>query len=194
MPLPRRRESVRRFRQSAEVALHCLRVVLQVCVAVPALGQVQGRRLHEVSQLGGVELVCWHCTVADRALVQGLLVKRIFLSVCSSLRLFRGARNAFGFLADLSVFSPQNQPVGVECRDWQLFATHHALYLRCPTTIAFRLSACIVVLPPRTQACWIIGLSGYILAAGHTCQLRLRGTTSFRAMVFAEDASEDAAS
>ena len=106
---------MRRLRQTAQVALHCLRIVLHVCVAVPALGQVQGRRLHEVSQLGCVEFVCWYCTVADRALVQGLLVKRILLSMSRTLRQFRGASIAFGFFAHVPVSSPSCEAMRVKC-------------------------------------------------------------------------------
>ena len=145
---------MRRLRQIEQVAFHCLRIVLHVCVAISALGQVQRRIFFPFSKLLCTELVWREVAVADAALV-GALLPSLFLSMCRTLRQFRGASNAFGFFCDFSVFSQQGQPVGVECRDWQMFATHHALYFCCPTSVAFRLSGCIVVLPPRTQACWI---------------------------------------
>ena len=64
---------MRRLRQTAQVALHCLRIVLHVCVAVPALGKVQRRSLLPLSKLCCVELVCRQFTVAFGALVQTLL-------------------------------------------------------------------------------------------------------------------------
>ena len=95
--------------------------------AVPALRQVQRRRLHELSQLRCVELVRWQCTVAHRACVQGLR-PRIFVTMPRTLRHCSGARNAFGVFRHGPVLSPHLQAVRKVCRAWQVFAAYETLH------------------------------------------------------------------
>ena len=93
---------MRRLRQTAQVALHCLRIVLHVCVAAPSLGQVQRRSLLPLSQLCCVELVCTQFAAAAAGLVQALL-PGLFLSISHTLRQLSRASIAFRFFV-ISLF------------------------------------------------------------------------------------------
>ena len=106
---------MRRLRQTAQVAFHCLRIVLHVCVAVPALGQVQRRSLLPLSQLCCVELVCRQFTVAVAALVQTLL-SCFFLSISDTLRQLRPASVAFLCVCDIPVPFLHIEALCIECR------------------------------------------------------------------------------
>ena len=100
--LSRRTEGVRRLRRTAQVAFHCLRILLHVCVAVPTLGQVQRGSFLPLSQLCCVELVCRQFIVAVAALVQTLL-PCLFLSISHTLRQLGTASIAFRFFV-ISLF------------------------------------------------------------------------------------------
>ena len=93
---------MRRFRQPAQVALHCLRILLHVCVAVPTLGKVQRRSLLPLSQLCCVELVCRQFAAAVAALVQTLL-PCVFLSISKTIRQLGPTSAAFRFFV-ISLF------------------------------------------------------------------------------------------
>ena len=155
--LSRRTEGVRRLRRTAQVAFHCLRILLHVCVAVPTLGQVQRRSLLPLSQLCCVELVCRQFAVAVAALVQTLL-PCLFLSISHTLRQLGPASVAFRFVCDILVPSPHIEALGIKCLARHFFATDHTLHfcillggLR-PTSVAFRVPIKITVASPRIQA------------------------------------------
>ena len=93
---------MRRFRQPAQVALHCLRILLHVCVAVPTLGQVQRRSLLPLSQLCCVELVWKQFALAVAALVQALL-PCLFLSISDTIWQLSPTSGAFRFFV-ISLF------------------------------------------------------------------------------------------
>ena len=105
---------MRRFRQPAQVALHCLRILLHVCVAVPTLGQVQRGSFLPLSQLCCVELVCRQFAVAVAALVQTLL-PCLFLSISDTLGQLGPASVAFRFFRDNPVPSPHVQALRIKC-------------------------------------------------------------------------------
>ena len=150
-------KGLRRFRHSTQVALHCLRILLHVCVAIPTLGQVERGSFLPLSQLCCVELVCTQFAVAVAALVQTLL-PCLFLSTSHTLRQLGTANIAFHCFCDIPVPSPHIEALGIKCLARQIFATDHTLHfcillggLR-PTNVAFRVPSKITAASPRTQA------------------------------------------
>ena len=147
---------MRRLRRTAQVAFHCLRILLHVCVAVPTLGQVQRRSLLPLSQLCCVELVCRQFAVAVAALVQTLL-PCLFLSIATTIRQLGRANVAFRFFCDIPVLPPHAQTLRIKCRGRQFLATDrtHDLCILCgrlrTTSVAFRDSSKITAASPRTQ-------------------------------------------
>ena len=76
---------MRRLRNTAQVAFHCLRTVLHVGVAVSTFREVKHTSLLPLSQLCGVELVCRKFAAAVAALVQ-TLISCLFLSISHTIR------------------------------------------------------------------------------------------------------------
>ena len=105
---------MRRLRLTAQVAFHCLRVVLHGPVAVPTLGEVKRRTVLPLLQLCCVELVCKQFTVAIAAFVQTLF-PCLFLSIGTTIRQLRPASVAFRLFSDNPVSSPHVEALRIEC-------------------------------------------------------------------------------
>ena len=118
---------MRRLRRTAQVAFHCLRVVLNGPVAVPTLGEVKRRTVLPLLQLCCVELVCKQLTVAIAAFVQNLF-PCLFLSIATTIRHLGTASVACRILCDIPVPSPHIDTVGIERRACQCFAADDTLH------------------------------------------------------------------